>query len=58
MSKKEGKKSTDEMQLSFFQLDDPVLEQIREEILRVDIDNLTPMEALNKLNEIKKLLGR
>ncbi len=58
MSKKDGKKSADEMQLSFFQLDDPVLEQIREEILRVDIDNLTPMEALNKLNEIKKLLGR
>lgn len=58
MGKKEGKKSADEMQLSFFQLDDPVLEQIREEILRVDINNLTPMEALNKLNDIKKLLGK
>lgn len=58
MGKKEGKKTADEMQLSFFQLDDPVLEQIREEILRVDINNLTPMEALNKLNDIKKLLGK
>ena len=45
------------MQLSFFQLDDPVLEQIREEILKTDINNLTPVEALNKLNEIRKLLG-
>jgi DNA mismatch repair protein MutS len=45
------------MQLSFFQLDDPVLEQIREEIKNTDINNLTPMEALNKLNEIKKLTG-
>ncbi len=44
------------VQLSFFQLDDPVLSQIRDEILRVDIDNLTPMAALNKLNDIKKIL--
>jgi DNA mismatch repair protein MutS len=44
------------MQLSFFQLDDPVLKQIRDEILWLDIDNLTPMEALNKLYSIKKLL--
>ncbi len=44
-------------QLSFFQLDDPVLEQIRDEILAADINNLTPLEALNKLNEIKKLVG-
>ena len=44
------------MQLSFFQLDDPVLKQIRDEIIDLDIDNLTPMEALNKLNEIKKHL--
>ena len=44
------------MQLSFFQLDDPVLKQIRDEILGIDIDNLTPMEALNKLYNIKKLL--
>ncbi len=44
-------------QLSFFQLDDPVLKQIRDEIANADIDNLTPVEALNKLNEIKKLSG-
>lgn len=44
------------MQLSFFQLDDPVLSQIRDEILCLDIDNLTPMAALNKLNDIKKIL--
>lgn len=48
----------DEMQLSFFKLDDPVLENIREEILNTDINNLTPVEALMKLNEIKKLLGK
>ncbi len=45
------------MQLSFFQLDDPVLKQIRDEIAGMDINNLTPIEALNKLNEIKKLTG-
>jgi len=50
-SKREG------MQLSFFQLDDPVLKQIRDEIAHLDINNLTPIEALNKLNEIKKLAG-
>lgn len=44
------------MQLSFFQLDDPVLSQVRDEILDTDINNLTPVEALNKLNEIKKIL--
>ncbi len=44
------------MQLSFFQLDDPVLKQIRDEILELDINNLTPVEALNKLYNIKKLL--
>jgi DNA mismatch repair protein MutS len=44
------------MQLSFFQLDDPVLKQIRDEILDLDIDNLTPVEALNKLYSIKKFL--
>ena len=43
-------------QLSFFQLDDPVLSQIRDEILNLDVDNLTPLEALNKLNEIKKIV--
>jgi DNA mismatch repair protein MutS len=45
------------MQLSIFQLDDPVLSQIRDEIKGIDINNLTPLEALNKLNEIKKLTG-
>jgi DNA mismatch repair protein MutS len=45
------------MQMSFFQLDDPVLKQIRDEIATLDINNLTPVEALNKLNEIKKLTG-
>ena len=44
------------MQLSFFQIDDPVLSQVRDEILGADINNLTPVEALNKLNEIKKIL--
>ena len=44
------------MQMSFFQLDDPVLSQIRDEIKNVDINNLTPMDALNKLNEIKKII--
>jgi DNA mismatch repair protein MutS len=44
------------MQLSIFQLDDPVLKQIRDEILEIDIDNLTPVEALNKLYSIKKVL--
>ncbi|GGG35540.1 DNA mismatch repair protein MutS [Dokdonia pacifica] len=46
----------DEMQLSFFNLDDPLLEQIKEEILHTDIDTLTPVEALMKLNEIKRML--
>ncbi len=45
------------MQLSFFQLDDPVLRQVRDEIANLDVNNLTPIEALNKLNEIKKLTG-
>lgn len=44
------------VQLSFFQLDDPVLSQIRDEILHTDINNLTPMEALNKLNDIKTII--
>lgn len=47
----------DSMQLSFFQLNDPVLEQIHEELKNVDINGLTPMDALLKLNEIKKLIG-
>lgn len=46
----------DNGQLSFFQLDDPVLEQVRDEIMGLDIDNLTPIEALNKLNEIRKIV--
>ncbi|MEP3385057.1 MAG: DNA mismatch repair protein MutS, partial [Flavobacteriaceae bacterium] len=50
--------SQDEMQLSFFNLDDPLLEEIKEEILHLDIDTLTPVEALMKLNEIKRLLGK
>jgi DNA mismatch repair protein MutS len=45
------------LQMSFFQLDDPVLKQIRDQIAGLDINNLTPVEALNKLNEIKKLSG-
>ena len=49
--------SREGMQLSFFQLDDPVLCQIRDELLGLDINNLTPMDALNKLNDIKKILG-
>ena len=48
--------SREGFQLSFFQLDDPVLCQIRDEILTLDVNNLTPLEALNKLNEIKKIL--
>jgi DNA mismatch repair protein MutS len=43
-------------QLSLFQLDDPVLSQVRDEILKVDINSLTPIDALNKLNEIKKII--
>lgn len=45
------------LQMSFFQLDDPILKQIRDQIAGLDINNLTPVEALNKLNEIKKLSG-
>ncbi|MBW4728119.1 DNA mismatch repair protein MutS [Prevotella melaninogenica] len=48
--------SREGVQLSFFQLDDPVLKQIRDEILGLDVNNLTPVEALNKLNDIKKIL--
>jgi DNA mismatch repair protein MutS len=44
------------MQLSFFQLDDPVLEQIRDEVKALDINSLTPLEALNKLSEIRSLV--
>ena len=48
----------DEMQLSFFNLDDPLLEDIKDEILHIDIDTLTPVEALMKLNEIKRMLQK
>ena len=48
---------TEDFQLSFFQLDDPVLSQIKDELLSLDINTLTPVEALMKLNEIKKLTG-
>ena len=43
-------------QLSFFQLDDPILSQVRDEIINLDVNNLTPVDALNKLNEIKKII--
>ena len=56
-SAEELDRSREGVQLSFFQLDDPVLMQIRDEILGLDINNLTPMEALNKLNEIKKIVN-
>jgi DNA mismatch repair protein MutS len=46
------------MQLSFFQLDDPLLEDIKDEILATNIDALTPIEALMKLNEIKRMLTK
>ena len=57
-TKVKGKKSKENtMQLSFFQLNDPVLEQIHEELISIDINALTPVEALMKLNEIKKIIG-
>lgn len=52
------KSTSNEMQLSFFNLDDPLLEEIKEEITHLDIDTLTPVEALMKLNEIKRLLTK
>ena len=54
---KEIANSREGMQLSFFQLDDPVLCQVRDEILGIDVNNLTPLEALNKLNDIKKIVS-
>ena len=60
-SKNENKKAintNEEMQLSFFKLDDPTLIQIKDEITDIDINSLTPVEALLKLNEIKKLIGK
>ncbi|MUP44438.1 DNA mismatch repair protein MutS [Gramella sp. BOM4] len=52
------KSAEDEMQLSFFNLDDPLLEDLKQELLGIDIDTLTPVEALMKLNEIKRMLGK
>jgi DNA mismatch repair protein MutS len=54
---KEISESREGMQLSFFQLDDPVLCQIRDQILGLDVNNLTPLEALNKLSDIKKIVS-
>ena len=48
--------ATGGVQLSFFQLDDPVLQQIRDELLNLDIDNLSPLQALNKLNDIRAII--
>jgi len=52
-----NKPQTDDLQLSFFQLNDPVLENIKDELQKTDINTLTPVEALMKLNEIKKMIG-
>ena len=52
------KQEKDEMQMSFFNLDDPLLEEIKEEILSLDINTLTPIESLMKLNEIKRMLTK
>jgi DNA mismatch repair protein MutS len=52
------KETKEEMQMSFFNLDDPLLEEIKEEILNLDINTITPMEALMKLNEIKRMLTK
>jgi DNA mismatch repair protein MutS len=56
--KTKGGLSSKNVQLSFFQLDDPTLSQIRDEICQIDINALTPVEALMKLNEIKNILGK
>ena len=56
MSQAEAPVVDDNLQLNFFHLDDPVLTQIRDELLHLDVNNLTPVEALNKLNDIKKIL--
>ena len=48
--------SREGMQLSFFQLDDPVLSQVRDEILHLNVNNLTPLEALNKLSDIQRIV--
>jgi DNA mismatch repair protein MutS len=51
------RKTGDDLQLSFIQLEDPVLEQIRDEFLHLDVNNLTPVEALNKLNDLKHIIS-
>ena len=56
VKKKIQKSNEEDLQLSFFQLDDPLLESIRDEILSTNIDTLTPIEALMKLNDIKRML--
>lgn len=58
LSKTNVRALKDDIQLSIFQLDDPVLSQIRDELVNLDINSLTPVEALFKLNEVKKLLGK
>ena len=58
LKKAEHNAAKEAMQLSFFQLDDPLLQQIRDEIMNTDINSLTPVEALFKLNEIKNLLTK
>jgi DNA mismatch repair protein MutS len=55
--KAKGVQGEEKMQLSFFQLDDPTLVQIKKEVEKIDINTLTPVEALFKLNEIKKIVG-
>ena len=57
-SKKIKQVTEESIQLSFFQLDDPVLENIREELTKIEINTLTPIEALMKLNAIKKMIGK
>ena len=52
------KSEKEELQLSFFNLDDPLLENLKEEIMNIDINTLTPVEALMKLNEIKRMLTK
>ena len=52
------KQEKEEMQMSFFNLDDPLLEEIKEEIMNLDINTLTPIEAMMKLNELKRMITR
>ena len=52
------KQEKEEMQMSFFNLDDPLLEELKEEILNLDINTLTPIEAMMKLNELKRMVSK